>query len=243
MKKPAPRMKKPAGFRWDERGRLTAAGCACGVLLAVALLLPLAFRSPTEARENDAAQPPAEARAALFVAFWYGAEGGADEIMAKAEKTEPDAVTSAYCEQRMAALTARCIDDRALASPAPTGSEYTAVTGRDGTELHLCRMWLQARGDWQNWLDVCFDTDNGCIYYLYLSRERLTNGSLYADSARPDWETAAASLAKSAGGRLRHFSENSAGGAAVIETEEGLLCYQITGTYYDALIDVRINCV
>ena len=240
-------MKGKAGFRWDERGRLTAAGCACGALLILALLVPLAFRSPTEAQGSAAAlltKPLAEARAALFIAFWYGAEGGAGgTVEITVAKTEPDAVTGAYCEQHMAALTARCIDDRSLADPTPTGSEYTTVTGEDGTELRLCRMWLQARGDWQNWLDVCFDADNGRIYYLYLSRERLTNGSLYAGTERPDWGAAAASLAEGAGGRLRHFSENSTGGTAVVETEEGILCYQITGAYYDALTDVRINCV
>ena len=218
------------------------------MLLTAALLLPLAFRSPTEVREGGAAlsKTPAETRSALFLAFWYGAEDspdGAAAVMEKVEKTEPDAVTSAYCEGRMAALTAQCIDDRSLADPTPTGSEYTTVTGKDGTEVHLCRMWLQARGDWQNWLDVCFDTDDGCIYYLYVSRERLTNGNLYTDRTGPNWAATADALAKSAGGKLRHFSENASGGTAVVDTGEGLLCYQITGAYFDALVDVRINCV
>ena len=254
MKKAIPRPKGKAGFNrgrgWDERSRLTAAAGACGILLIVALLVPLAFRASPEARgsgalsDADSVKPSAEARAALFAAFWYGAEAGADgTVEITVTKAEPDAVTTAYCEQRMAALTARCIDDRALAGPAPAGSEYTTVTGTDGTEAHLCRMWLQASGDWQNWLDVCFDTDDGRVYYLYVSQESLTNRHLYTDRTRPDWGAVAALLAENTGGRLRHFSENSAGGTAVIETETGILCYQITGAYYDALVDIRINCV
>ena len=240
------------------------AGLVCAGLLLAALLLPLAFRQSAASGGGTGASPVGEAerKAALFRAYWYGDEaadgsggaagsGGAQDagqeqqpsapaVLLGAEKAEPDEVVSAFCEEVMARLTARWIDDRALEMPRPTGREFTTLRGRNGSRLTLCRMWLEAQGDWRNWMDVCFDADTGTVYYLYLSRECLTNlGRYTAGTPRPDAHAAAEELAGLAGGRLRHF----AGSTAVVECPDGVLCYDIGQVNYDALIDLRINCV
>lgn len=229
--------KEPTKLRWDERGKLFAAACVCGVLLAAAALLPLAFRTAA-----PAAEPPdftMGEKAALFVTYWYN-----EAVGLRVEKLDtPDDRISAFCEDRMSELSTRCLVDLALTDRTPTGSEYTAVTGEAGT-LRLCRMWFQGRGDWQNWLDVCFDADTGDVYYLYVSRECLTNLNLYAYGERPAAEEIAAGVAEAYGGALRYFlPDGNGGGTAVLGVDDETLCYEISRVWYDTLIDIRINCV
>lgn len=227
---------------WDERKKLVTVGLTCAAGLIAALLLPLAFRAvPEEGRPGETLT--LDEKAALFAAWWY--DGGEPEI--EVEHIEADENRAAvFCEERMEELTARCIDDREFRMvEAESGEEYVNIRGEAGT-LRLCRMWLRASGDWQNWLDVCFDADTGLVYYLYLSRECLSNQNLYTRMAeeRPTARSVAEGLAREYDGVLRRFLDDGAGGGtALITRAGGSICYTIGCVYYDTFIDIRIGAV
>lgn len=213
-----------------------------GVVLAViaAMLLPLAFRSEG-AGAPDAAEMTLEERTRMFSDYWNrGAEAAGLTV------TKPDPVPRKMketCETVMRTLIARSIDDRGLDDLTPTGSEYTVVSDGGGRELHICRMWLEKRGDWQNWLDVCFDADTGELYYYYLSRECLTNRKLYQTEEIPDAKLIAEKLAEDNGWTLRYLADEADGAAAAVYSSPGgTLCYEISCRWYDALVDIKLCC-
>ena len=160
--------------------------------------------------------------------------------------TKPDPVPRRMketCETVMRTLIARSIDDRGLEDLTPTGSEYTVVSDGGGREVRVCRMWLEKRGDWQNWMDVCFDADTGELYYYYLSRECLTNRKLYQREDTPDARTLAEKLAEDNGWTLRYLADEADGAAAaVFSSPGGTLCYLISCRWYDALVDIKLSC-
>ena len=223
--------------RLDERKQLLVSACAVGLCLVIAALFPLLFR----VRPRPQTQTPSEYaselehKIALFQDFW--AKGG--EAEAETQSIIPDREMETFCEERMRAIVARGVDDRDLSYTMPTGREYTLVSDGTGT-VRLCRMWLQAQGDWQNWVDACFDAETGRIYYLYISRECLTNRDLYTGAERGTAETVANALVEAGGGTLRHFNGDGRGGTALVEAENGLICYEIKCSWYDALIDLRV---
>ena len=223
---------------WTEYRQLTLSGCLCAAMLLVAALLPLAFRSERSSG-TARADTEAEIKAALFQRQWAG-----DEELDVERVEEPGRSTVSYCEDVFSGLVRRWVGDQALINPiSPTGSEYT-VTREGSVRLRLCRMWLQARGDWQNWMDVCFDADTGHIYYLYVSRECLSNRSFYAKMECPEAEEIAEGLAEARGGTLRYFlPDGNGGGTAVLSVGGETLCYGISRASYDALIDIRIHCI
>ncbi|MCC8077353.1 MAG: hypothetical protein LIO60_03250 [Oscillospiraceae bacterium] len=226
-----------------QRDLLTAI-CVTGGLLVLAIVVPLFFRQSGTATTQLTADN-AEARAALFHIYWYSGETGSETHPLQTERLDaPDEKTAAFCEDVMRELVARIIDDAALEYEAPTGSEYLRVTDAQD-EVQLCRMWLQAQGDWQNWLDVCFDAETGAVYYFYLSRECLTNQSryVYPDDARPTAEYIAERMAEERGWReiTTMSSEEEGGLVAVFSGADGVFCYEIFCACYDALIDIHFS--
>ena len=224
----------------DERKQLLLSAGAVGLCLVLAAVFPLLFRTQPQPRAETPSEYGSvlEHKIALFQDFW--ANGGA--AAAETQSIIPDREMETFCEERMRAIVARGVDDRELSYTMPTGREYTLVSDDTGA-VRLCRMWLQARGDWQNWVDACFDAETGRIYYLYISRECLTNRGLYAGTERGTAESVANALAEAGGGTLRHFNGDNRDGTALVESESGLICYEIKCNWYDALIDVRIICV
>lgn len=227
-------------FPLNDRARLIISACTVAAVLVAAMLVPLAFRSAensTEQREDAVSA----GKAAMFAAYWNEAPG-----MENIRAEKPESVSEkqdTFCETVMQTLTARCINDLGLESTSPTGREYTVLRDGTGTELPLCRMWLEARGDWQNWLDVCFDSTTGELYYLYLSRECLSNARSYADGAAADAAYIADALAREFGWTLRYLSSDGAGGGtAVFSDGDETLCYQIDCKVYDTLTDIRLCC-
>ena len=224
----------------SDRKKLIASACAVGLVLIAAMLLPLAFRTAP-----DASPPPAELtqaeRMRMFADYWtLGAEASGFTV------TKPETVPHRMretCETVMHTLIARSIDDRGLSDPTPTGSEYTYVSDGAGREIAVCRMWLEARGEWQNWMDVCMDAETGALYYFYLSRECLTNRRNYSVPDNAGCEQIAETLAAENGWTLRHLAEAGDGAAlAVYAADGGTLCWQISSRVYDALIDVKVSC-
>lgn len=223
----------------SERTKLLVSIGAVALVVIAAMLLPLAFRT-APAGELPAGELTLERRTQMFAAYWTeGAEAAGFTV------TKPDPVPRQMrerCETVMHTLVARSIDDRALDDLSPTGSEYTAVTDAAGREIHVCRMWLERRGDWQNWMDVCMDADTGELYYYYLSRECLTNRKLY-ETADTDAARIAARLAEDYGWSLRYLAEELDGAAAAVYSSDGgTLCYQISCRVYDALTDIKVVC-
>ena len=222
----------------DERAKMLIWIAAVALVVVAAMLIPLAFRA-APAGESGPAAMTLEDRTRMFADYWNLGEESGFTV------TKPDPVPRRMretCETVMRTVIARSIDDRGLSDLAPTGSEYTFVT--DGErELHVCRMWLEKRGDWQNWLDVCFDADTGELYYYYLSRENLTNRRNYSRADDPDARALAELLAADNGWVLRYLAEEADGAAtALYSTPGGTLCYSISARFYDALIDVKLSC-
>ncbi len=223
----------------SDRAKLLGSIALVVLVLVAAMLLPLSFRS-----EPGAEEPPApltlEERAQMFADYRTGAAGTEFSV------EKPDPVPQRMqqtCETVMRTLIARAINDQGLAETAPTGSEYTIVTDGEGRELHLCRMWLERRGDWQNWMDVFMDADTGELYYFYLSRECLTNRKNYPLTETPDAAQIAELLTAENGWTLRHLTAEEDGSAvAVCSTPGGTVCFSIACRVYDALIDVKLAC-
>ena len=224
-----------------EGAKLLISLCAMALIVIAAMLLPLAFRS-APAGESPADGMTLEERSGMFADYWTrGAEAGGYTV------TRPDPVprkTKETCETVMRTIIARSINDQGLSDLTPTGSEYTVVTDGAGREMRLCRMWLEKRGDWQNWLDVCFDADTGELYYYYVSRECLTNRQLYQQEGEtPDAESLAEALAADYGWTLRYLAAESDGTAtALYSSAGGTLCYGISCRVYDVLIDIKLSC-
>ena len=224
----------------NDRTKLFVGLGATLLVLIAAMLLPLAFR--TAPGGTDAPAPMTlEGRALMFARYWTPGDAESGFTVEK-----PDPVPKKLrdtCETVMRTLIARSIDDQGLEDFTPTGTEYTYISDADGREIHVCRMWLERRGDWQNWLDVCIDADTGALYYYYLSRECLTNRKNYARPEQTDASQIAELLATENGWTLRYLSDEPDGGAAAVySTPGGTLCYAISCRVYDALVDIRLSC-
>ncbi len=222
-----------------ERNRLLISVCGAALVVVAAMLIPLGFRT-SPSGENAPTVMSLEERTQMFADYWaVGAEEGGFLV----EKPDPvPRKMKETCETVMRTIIARSIDDHALSDAMPTGSEYTVVSDGDGRELKLCRMWLERRGDWQNWLDVCMDAETGELYYYYLSRECLTNRKNYAPPEQTRAEQIAELLATENGWTLRWLADEDGAAAAVYSTPGGTLCYEISCRVYDALIDVKLAC-
>ena len=231
-------MKKVRKLFQDERYKLLLTCAAAAALLLTALLLPLAFRS-TEEPETPGLTS-AEEKRRLFADYWL--LGPEEPGITVTKEDTPSQGTVRACEAVMERLVAECIDDRQLDYEAPDGSEYTRISDDGGVRVQLCRMWLEARGDWQNWLDVCFDAESGEIYYLYLSRECLSNRSRYGPLSGLNARDIADSLAEEYGWTLRWLEEGKESAAALFTTGLGTACYQIDCRSYDMLLDVKLCC-
>lgn len=228
----------------DERMKLILSASAVGLVLIAAMLIPLAFRTSGTSADRDTARLT-EQKAALFAEYW---DGMTDTENVRAIKQEEIPLRQKeQCSKTAAALLSKCIRDLTLEEPPePTGVEYTDLIGTDGTEVKLCRVWLEARGDWQNWLDACFDRETGELYYLYLSRECVSNPQAYETELAQAMtaNTVAEALCDAYGWTLRFLSaEEGDSGTAVFCTESGLLCCQISCRTYDMLIDVKFCCI
>lgn len=224
--------------RLDERRQVILSACIAGGLLIFAAAFPLLFRTPVNRQTETDSAFGAAAQCDLFLDYWeHGIEGEGQVV-----PILPDGEMERFCRARMETLVNRWVDDQAFTYSAPTGESYTALSGAEGNLL-LCRMWLQARGDWQNWVDACFNAETGQIYYLYVSRECLTNAEAYG--GRPlDAEAVARAVAEESGLTLRRFRGDESAGDALLETKNGnIVCYDVRGVWYDALIDIRVICV
>lgn len=233
-------------FPRDDRSRFLFSAGAAALLLIVALFLPLLFRAETaDTAPADAAS--AAERVLLFLDCVRMESGEEPERPLRIEKlSEPETETAAFCETLMRTLAARCIQDDAVTYEAPSGSEYTVVTDASEKTLSLCRMWLESKGDWQNWLDVRFDADTGVIYYLYLSRECITNAERYSMPGEEDVtaETVASAVAVDTGWTLRTLQPAGDGSTLAVFSANGeTVCYRIACRAFGSLIDVRITCV
>lgn len=225
----------------SERTQLFIWLAAVVLVVIAAMLVPLAFRAAPAGEDAPAADMTLEERTLMFADYW---NGGAETHGFTVTKPDPvPRKMKETCETVIRTTIARSIDDKALSDLTPTGTEVTFVRAGDGRELHVCRAWLERRGDWQNWMDFCFDADTGELYYFYLSRENLTNRKLYARESDPDAREIAESLAAQYGWTLRYLAAEEDGTAtALFSARGGTLCYSVSARFYDALIDVKLSC-
>lgn len=220
-----------------ERTKLILSVAVAAALLLAAMLVPLAFRT------EESAAPETGSGAGRTELFQRYLAGNTDGLSVEALEA-PDELAAA-CETRMHTIAARCIDDREAALDGPYSSEYTRISDGE-TTLRLCRMWLELRGDWQNWLDVFFDADTGHLYRLYLSRERLSHAERYpvTEESRPTARYTAGTLANELGGELGTLRETGDNRVfAAVRTRQGTLYFDIACTAYDNLIDLTIDCL
>lgn len=218
-----------------ERTKLIVSVAAAAALLLAAMLVPLAFRTETAAEPETG-----ETHGAALVQRYLAGETDGLSVQ---RLDAPDAALTAGCETRMHTFAARCIDDREVDLNGPYSSEYTVISDGE-TTLRVCRMWIELRGDWQNWLDVLFDADTGELYHLYLSRERLSHAERYpaTESSRPTARYTAETLTAELGGTLRSLRETGDNRVfAVIDALQGTAFFDISCVSYDSLIDLTID--
>lgn len=223
----------------NDKLKLIVAASASAFLLLLAMLLPLAFRGGQDAEEVYGLGE----RAALFADYWSGSGGTDWKKLDAATKQQEKAG-----DELLAMLVDSYVPDKRLKTPVPDGREYISVSN-GVCSINLCRMWMSAQGDWQNWLDLCFDLDTGDIYYFYFSGECLFNGNdyLYDADSGFDAESVADRIAEFIGYDLRYlvWSGSPADTATAVYMSQGSsVCVDISCTYYEAtLIDVKICCV
>lgn len=225
--------------RWNEKTRMIAIAIVTGAILLFAMLFPLAFlqNAETEAPKEAATL---DARSALFAEYWAAGDEQANFLAEVA--LPPDGAKLERCEALMAEIVAACIADTQLEALTPTGHDYVTISDGE-TDVNLCRMWMERKGDWRNWLDVCFDADSGEIYYLYLSCERLSNSESYAGYVQALKTHLSELLLRQAHGAVRYRNtEGENTEIAVVAGENGTVCYRIGGVAYHELIDVKITC-
>lgn len=225
----------------NEKTKFFISAVTAGVLMIAAILIPLAFRNGAEKEET--LPTSLEEKMLLFSNYW---EHGAEECGLGVEKIEnPSAKMKEKCETRMRTMIARGIEDKALSAPTPTGREYITLTDADGRTVNVCRMWLEIKGDWQNWMDACFDADTGELFYLYLSRECVENKSEYerTPESLPTAESLAVHLAEENGWTIRYVAEEDDYSKTVVYSAQAdTIVYCITCKAYETISDITIKC-
>ena len=214
---------------------------AAAVVFLLAALLPLAFRTGSVETQSEECGPGD--RAAIFSAFWNdGGRGCTVRSIPGPEKKDIDA-----CTQRMSEIVDGCIIDTQRAAANSAGSEYVSVTNDMGT-IRTCRMWMESQGDWNNWIDVCFDMDTGEVYYLYVSSKCIGNGEIYIDALPEGFntQTAAELIADEWGCELVKVVWSGKTGdtaTAVFLNGGSAVCIELTCTYYQSsLLYVKLCC-
>ena len=128
------------------------------------------------------------------------------------------------------------------------GSEYVLLRSAE-ISVGLCRKWIQYSGDWNSWLDVCFDSQTGEVFYLYTNGECIYNSGEYADTApgSADAYALAEIFADEMGLELYHYDEaGEAQGAstAIFLCGDTPVKLELSLVYYEGrLFDVKIVCI
>lgn len=213
---------------------------ALGIVFVLAALIPLAFINNNAAEELNYAL-----RAALFTEYWSSSEEG----YTVQKITEPTAQELAFCTQRFGELVSDCRVDKAENTEIKMeGSEYVELRSTAAL-LRLCRKWIQYSGDWNSWLDVCFDMQTGEVFYLYSNGECIFNSGEYTDTSpgSADVQALAQTLASEMGMELYYFDEageDTASSTAVYLCQNTPLKIELSLVYYEGrLFDVKIVCV
>lgn len=211
------------------------------VIFVLAATVPLGFiNSDIENVDDNYA-----VRAQLFADYWNN-----DERNCEIEKiAEPDAARLEFCESRFVDLIDLCRVDKANnIETKMEGSEYVRLIGK-GTSLDLCRKWIQYSGDWNSWIDVCFDMNTGEVFYLYTSGECIYNSSEYTEVSpgNADAEELALFIADEMGLELYYFdtaSESTASSTAVYLCGKTPIKIELSIVNYEGrLFSVKIVCV
>lgn len=224
-----------------EKLRTIIAASLTAAILVAAALVPLAFRDRAETVEKTGLD--AGERAALFAEYWSGNGDVKSERIEKPSKSSVEA-----CEKLMDDFVEKYTLDEELSGSDTRGSEYTLISGENG-DMRICRMWMQYKGDWQNWMDMCFDMDTGSVYYFYMSSECLFNGNRYLGKVEGGLDAAAVAdkIAEELRLDLEYLdwsgkSEDAA--TAVYITNGRALRLSINCIYYEStLIDVKVCCI
>lgn len=229
----------PAG---EDRITLTFYVSMMGAFFLLAALLPLAFRGGST--ETESVGFGAGDRAAIFSAYWNDSGRGCTvRNIPGPEKMDID-----KCTQRMEEIVGACVIDSQRGPANSAGSEYVSVTNDAGT-IRTCRMWMEFQGDWNNWIDVCFDMDTGEVYFLYVSSKCISNGEIYIDALPEGFntQTVAEMIADERGCELIKVVWNGKTGdtaTAVFLDDGSAVCMELTCTYYQSsLLDVKLCCV
>lgn len=226
----------------NDRLKLIIYGSVTAAVFIVCALVPLLFIGG-ETRPRVTELSVGE-RAEIFGAYWN--DGGVDCRVSAINR--PDSGALELCARRMEQISSLCLVDKGSGQLKSEGSEYISVVKGDD-EIRLCRMWLEVQSDWRSWLDVCFDMDNGDVYYFYLSAECVSNPGKYSGVIpdRMDAESIAGHMAQQRGYGLvdLNMDVDDSGSLTAIYTGEGsIVCMKISCVCYrTALIDVKLCCI
>lgn len=226
----------------NDRMKMIIYGGVTAAVFVVCALVPLLFRGE-EGRPKDTELSVGE-RAEIFGDYWNDA--GVDCRVSTINN--PDRNALELCSARMEQISSLCLVDKSSGQVRSEGSEYISVS-KGENEIRLCRMWLEVQSDWRSWLDVCFDMDNGDVYYFYLSAECVSDPGKYS-SLLPDGmdaQSIAGHIAWQRGYKLVDVNmdvDDSGSVIAIYTGEDSIVCMRISCICYkSALIDVKVCCV
>ncbi len=208
---------------------------ACLVFLT-SCFLPLAFRGDNFISDDfDTGK-----RAAMFVKYQSG-----DKTIREKVNNKPNSADIKFCQDIFDEIIGYGILDEAPRKTVTEGYSFVNISTGE-TSMRLCRMWLQDKGDWNNWIDVYIDVDTGFVYYLYIS-SICENSKNYHSAVEGELnaKSVASTIAKETGYDLKivNWSGKAEDTAAAYMASNGeALIWNINCSYYDAtMLDIKIS--
>ncbi len=228
---------KKARDTLSEKTKLLIYVLVAGAVFLTSCFMPLAFRGDGLA---DPSFTTGE-RAAMFVKY-----NAKDSSIRYKVINDPEKDQLKFCEERFNEIAGSCILDTASRKMLTEGQTFIYLTDGDKS-MTLCRMWLQDKGDWTNWIEIYMDAESGFIYYLYVSSTCVSNNDSYASAIEEELNAKilASLLAKESGYDLKvvNWSGKTEDSATAYTSLDGsALVWEIYCSYYpSAILDVKIS--
>lgn len=221
----------------SEKTKLLIYLAAAVIIFLTSCLLPLAFIKDSIIDPDFGTGE----RAAMFIKYMANDKSVKYKVI-----NDPDKSEVKFCEKLFSELNGCCIIDSSVRKTLTEDSEYITLTDGENT-MKLCRMWLQDKGDWNNWIDVYMDSETGFVYYLYVNSICVSNGGDYASAIDPelDAKNIAALIAKETGYEMKllNWSGKPEDTATAYTSLNGdAVIWNINYSYYpSSTLDIKIS--
>ncbi len=222
---------------FSEKSKMLIYVSTAIIVLVISCLLPLAFR---DGNITDGVFDTGD-RAAMFAKYVNN-----DKSIRYKADDKPEKAELKYCESIFDELASYCILDSNSRKTVTEGYQFINLSDNENN-MRLCRMWLQDKGDWTNWMEVYIDVDTGFVYYLYISSVCLDNADKYYSAIESELnaKSLASLIAKETGYDLKivNWSGKAEDTATAYTAMDGdALIWNIYCSYYaSSMLDVKIS--